>query len=231
MDHFKKIYKNNAGAYHQMIAEEDVDGNLPALLNEIASFKEKRVLDLGTGTGRVPLLVADEVALIIGLDLNYPMLVEQGSVRQQVGGSWPLVNADNCCLPFADHSVDLITAGWSIGHFRGWYPEVWQPRMTLVLKEMERVVKPGGMLIIMETMTTGAISPAPPTEGLAEYYHWLEGDWGYARSVIQTDYQFESVEDAVEKTTFFFGEELAEKIREKGWSRLPEWTGVWHKQI
>jgi ubiquinone/menaquinone biosynthesis C-methylase UbiE len=231
MDHYQKIYANNAEEYHQMITVEDVDDNLSALLRDITSFDGKLVLDLGTGTGKIPLLVADVVKQIIGSDLNYPMLAEQNRVRQQTGGAWPLVNADNCHLPYPDDTADIVTVGWAIGHFIGWYPTDWQQRMALVLNQMERVARPGGMLIIMETMTTGATSPAPPTEGLAEYYRWLENKWGYNRSVIQTDYQFESVEDAVAKTLFFFGEELAQMIRENGWSRLPEWTGVWHKQV
>jgi ubiquinone/menaquinone biosynthesis C-methylase UbiE len=231
MDHYKKIYASRAEEYHLMVAVEDVDGNLPAKLREITSFEGKQVLDLGTGTGRIPLLFADEVSWIVGSDLSYHMLTEQALVRQKVGGVWPLVNADNCRLPYPDGAADIVIAGWAIGHFIGWYPEDWKQRMTLVLNEMARAARPGGMLIIIETMTTGATSPAPPHEGLAEYYRWLEEDWGFSCSVIATDYQFESVEDAVAKTTFFFGEELAQKIRENGWARLPEWTGVWHKQV
>ncbi len=82
----------------------------------------------------------------------------------------------------------------------------------------------------METLTTGSLTPAPPTEGLAEYYAWLEGEWGFTRQSIRTDYQFTSVPEAVERTEFFFGDEMVEKIRANGWARLPEWTGVWSKQ-
>jgi len=81
----------------------------------------------------------------------------------------------------------------------------------------------------METLTTGGLRPAPPTEGLAEYYAWLENAWGFARQAIRTDYEFASVEEAVARTEFFFGAELTEQIRANGWARLPEWTGVWSK--
>lgn len=230
MDHFEKIYAFNAREYHEMIRVEDADAQLPALLHRLASFNGKRVIDLGTGTGRIPLLIAGEVGWIIGVDLNFPMLAEQKRVRDREGGGWPLVNADNRRLPFPAGSADVVTAGWALGHLRGWYPDDWQVQIGLILKEMERIAAPGGTLLIMETMTTGSLTPAPPNAALAEYYAWLEQDWGYSRSVIQTDYQFDSVEDAVEKTTFFFGEDLAALIRANGWARLPEWTGLWHKQ-
>ena len=46
-----------------------------------------------------------------------------------------------------------------------------------------------------------------------------------------TDYQFASVDEAVARTEFFFGPEMSARIREQGWARLPEWTGVWSKLI
>ena len=45
-----------------MITAEDVDGNLLATLSSLVSFQGKRVLDLGTGTGRIPLLLNGKTA-------------------------------------------------------------------------------------------------------------------------------------------------------------------------
>jgi ubiquinone/menaquinone biosynthesis C-methylase UbiE len=231
MDHFQKIYTTQAKDYHQLIVPEDVDGNLLPALLKVAPLKNATLLDLGSGTGRIPLLVQDLVAQVIALDLNFPMLQEQQVQRAKVGAHWPLVNGDNRALPFPDDWADVITAGWALGHLRGWYPEDWQIQIGKILREMERVALPGGTLIIMETLTTGATEPAPPTTELAEYYTWLEEDWGYTRLEIQTDYQFDSVEQAVAKTQFFFGPEMAELIRQNQWARLPEWTGLWFKRV
>jgi len=93
------------------------------------------------------------------------------------------------------------------------------------------VVAPGGALIILETLSTGSLTPAPPSPGLAEYYDWLEQAWGFSRETIATDYRFASVDEAIARTEFFFGADLAAKIRAQGWARLPEWTGVWGKSI
>ena len=93
-----------------------------------------------------------------------------------------------------------------------------------------RVTKPGGILLVMETLGTGATEPKPPSAELSEYYQWLENKYGFQKKVISTDYQFETVEQAVEFTQFFFGDDLAARIRQKVWSRLPEFTGIWHKR-
>ena len=204
MDHFLSIYSSRAAAYHRMIAAEDVDGHLAATLRRFAPWAGQRVLDLGTGTGRLPLLMAPEAASVIGVDLHWDMLREQRVQRAVAAGGWPLVQADMRRLPFPAGWAGVVTAGWSIGHLRGWHAADWQAHNGQVLREMERVAAPTGILVIMETMTTGSLTPAPPTEGLAEYYAWLEEAWGYQRHVIATDYAFASVDDAVAHTEFFF---------------------------
>ena len=221
MDHFEKIYATKAKEYHQLITPEDVDGNLPPALRRIVSFENAILLDLGSGTGRIPILVHNLVKQVIALDLNYPMLREQKKQQKHIAGSWPLVNGDNRILPFPDDWADVVTAGWAIGHLRGWFEDNWQNQIGQILTEMERVSVSGGCLMILETLTTGALEPAPPTPELAEYYAWLEGDWGYTRHTLQTDYQFASVDDAVERTEFFFGPELAEMSLQNEWARLP----------
>jgi len=231
LDHFRQIYSGRASAYHRMIAAEDADGNLLRALEAVAPLRGQRVLDLGTGTGRLPLLLKGIADRVVGVDLHWAMLREHAAQRAQAGGSWPLVQADMRRLPFAAGCADIVTAGWAIGHLRGWHPADWMDHVGAVLAEMHRAVQLGGALIIAETLTTGSLTPTPPTAGLAEYYAWLEGVWGFTPQAIRTDYVFASVEAAVAETEFFFGPELAQAIREHGWARLPEWTGVWGKRL
>jgi ubiquinone/menaquinone biosynthesis C-methylase UbiE len=228
MDHFQRIYASRAADYHAMIAPEDADGNLLQAIEAVTPLAGKRVLDLGTGTGRLPLLLAGRVKSLIGVDLHRAMLLENKRLKT---GDWRLAQADMRALPLPDACADIVTAGWAIGHLRGWFAENWRRQIGRVLREMQRVAAPGGALLIMETLTTGALAPAPPTPALAEYHAWLESDWGFVRQTIRTDYQFASVEEAIARTEFFFGAELAEKIKDNGWARLPEWTGVWRKRL
>lgn len=229
-DHFTHIYTHRADDYHRLIAPEDADGNLLKAIESVTALDGQRILDLGTGTGRLPLLLASRAAQFIGLDLHWDMLRQNRRQQSAIGGRWSLVQGDMRRLPLRSGWADVVTAGWAIGHLRGWFAADWQSQIGRVLKEMRQAAAPGGTLIIFETLTTGSLTPAPPTEGLAEYYHWLESDWGFTRHTISTDYQFADVDEAVARTEFFFGTELAEKIRANNWARLPEWTGMWVKR-
>jgi ubiquinone/menaquinone biosynthesis C-methylase UbiE len=229
MDHFIEIYSSRADSYHTMIEPEDVDGNLLPALKRVTPLAGKRILDLGSGTGRLPLLLAQGAAQMVCLDLHGAMAAEQWRQRQARGGQWGLLQADMRLLPLASAAFEVVLAGWAMGHFVGWYGSAWQTEMSRVLREVDRVLVPGGAVIIIETLSTGSLTPAAPTEGLARYYNWLEKEWGFARQQVQTDYQFASVEEAVAKTEFFFGSELADLVHANNWARLPEWTGVWGK--
>jgi ubiquinone/menaquinone biosynthesis C-methylase UbiE len=231
MDHFVHIYTSQAEAYHRFIEAEDVDENLLPTLENIIRFRGARVLDLGTGTGRIPLLIDGYAAQTAGLDLHWNMLQENQKQREIHNGKWSLAVGDMRSLPFSKAMFDIVTAGWAIGHFCGWYGDTWQREIQQVLNEIQRVVSPGGTIIILETLTTGSITPTPPTLGLATYYRWLEEENGFTRQEIRTDYQFANVQEAINHTEFFFGPDLSQAIRKNQWARLPEWTGVWAKRV
>jgi ubiquinone/menaquinone biosynthesis C-methylase UbiE len=231
MDHFTHIYSSQAVAYQRMIAAEDADQHILAAIQKIVQPQGKTLLDLGTGTGRIPGLLGAQALQTIGLDLHHGMLLENQRVRDQSRGAWDLAQADMRNIPLPAQIADLITAGWAMGHFCGWYPHTWRSEMTAVLEEMHRLVRPGGWMIILETLSTGSLVPQPPNTALATYYAWLEDNWGFQRVEISTDYQFRSVDEAVQSTEFFFGSDLAQQIQLKQWARLPEWTGLWYKQM
>jgi ubiquinone/menaquinone biosynthesis C-methylase UbiE len=230
-DHFEKIYSRQADAYHRFIAVEDVDGNLIKAIDAVISLDGKRVVDLGTGTGRLPLLFAHRTAAMIGLDLQWDMLRRHRQERAAIHGQWSLAQSDMRAVPIRSGWAQVVTAAWSISNLRGIYQQDWQTQIGFVLNEMQRLCEPGGTLIIFETLTTGSLTPAPPSDALAEYYAWLETQHGFTRTTLSTDYQFESVDQAIDYTEFFFGPELSQKIRANHWSRLPEWTGLWVKHL
>lgn len=230
MDHFQIIYRQQAAQYHQMIAAEDAHSYLPAVLKAITPYQGKRVVDIGSGTGRIPLIFREEAAEVIAIDAQMAMLVENRVQRELHDGRWHLAQGDGRSIPIPDGWADIAIAGWALGHMRSWYADNWQNEIGAALGEMLRVTRLGGYVIILETLGTGSWVPRAPSPELSEYYNWMEDEWGLSPQEVRTDYQFAGVDEAVALTEFFFGPQLAALIREKNWTRLPEWTGVWSRR-
>jgi ubiquinone/menaquinone biosynthesis C-methylase UbiE len=229
-DHFQTIYHGDkTHLYDAMAGYEDVENNLLRMLQRHTPAKAAAVLDVGAGTGRVSRLLAPQTARLVSLDLNIPMLRIAQRYQQRASIPWHIIAGDATRLPLASAWADVVTAGWAIGHFPGWFDN-WIELTDLAINEMQRALKPGGTQILIETMGTGSASPLPPTEGLAAYYRRLETIHHFQSEVIRTDYAFPDVKTAVELVGFFFGDELAHKMQQENTPHLIEWTGVWWRK-
>lgn len=225
---FEYIYANEAARYDRLAGREDQRGNLFAAVDEIRPFSGLTVADLGAGTGRLTRMLSLMAETVIALDMSAHMLGYAHTMLQETGlENWRTVVAENAALPLPSQHFDLVIEGWSFGHVVGWYPTEWQRLTDEMLAEARRILRPGGTLILIETLGTGTKTPYPPTDGLARLYTYWEEVHHFQHRWVRTDYQFESVAEAVELTGFFFGDELAQRVQEQQLTILPECTGLW----
>ncbi len=99
-------------------------------------------LDLCCGTGDLLIaLQADTGATVIGSDFCRPMLAGAAAKLQAKGLRSPLLEADGLHLPLPDASLDLITCGFGFRNFTSYEAGA---------RELRRVLKPGGLLAILE---------------------------------------------------------------------------------
>ena len=223
-----EIYQFHAQDYERLIAREDYRGNILAAIQSRIDLDNLVVADIGAGTGRFTRMLQPFAKEIIGLDLSMQMLrVAKTHLGAQLENGWHLSAADNRNLPIATDAVDLAIAGWSFGHATVWYEDRWKEEIHPSITEQFRAVRPGGMAMVFETLGTGTDQPGPPTKILADYYAYLERELGFEKTTIETDYRFSSLEEAEELSRFFFGDELGDKVVERNWVILPEWTGMW----
>jgi ubiquinone/menaquinone biosynthesis C-methylase UbiE len=231
MDH-ETIYREQPERYDRLVAREDHQGNLGRALRSCLPPGPARIIDIGTGTGRVAELVWSEQRRVVACDRSLPMLrVAAGRRGEGRGPDIDWAQADNRRLPFESGRADLVVAGWSLGHSVGWYPETWRVEIGGAISEMRRLARPGGLLAVIETLGTGSETPLPPTQGLADYYQWLEAEHGFDRGWLRTDYLFESAEEAERLVRFFFGDALADRVRASGVGLVPECTGLWTRRV
>lgn len=226
-DH-KTLYDQNPAEYEDLVSREDYQGNLLPALETLCTLEGAVVVELGAGTGRLTRLVAPRAARVTAFDGAEAMLRFGEKLNRAAGlNCVDYAVADHRNLPAPSGEADLALAGWTLSYFATWKAPDWEGETAKALTEMFRVVKEGEMVLILETLGTGHDTPVEPTPELAAFYRYLEQEWGFRRSWIRTDYRFDSVEEAERIAGFFFGTEMAEKIRANRWAVLPECTGLW----
>ncbi len=226
MPDLKDIYARQAERYDELVAREDYEHNLLAAINRVRPVAGLDVVELGAGTGRFTCMLAPLAKSIRAYDASPAMLEVAADKLQRSGATnWELGVADHLHVPAADGSADLALAGWTLCYAALDYGDRWRETVAQAIGEMERVLRPGGTCLIIETQGTGFETPHPP-DVLIDYLHYLT-ELGFHSEWIRTDYRFESVAEAAQLIGFFFGDELAAQTAREGWQIVPECTGLW----
>jgi ubiquinone/menaquinone biosynthesis C-methylase UbiE len=224
-DH-KTVYLSETDRYDRFVSCEDFEGKILKSIEKVTTLFQKDVVEFGAGTGRLTTLLSPFVNSIQAFDSSSAMLeVAEKKLKIFFNKNWYLGQADNRSIPAPDHCADIVISGWSICYFASWSGSEWVKDINKSLSEMKRILRPGGKIILLETMGTGYELPTPPLH-LHEYYQLLTS-YGFKSDWFRTDYKFASLPEAVELVKFFFGEELAVEVEKNGSFILPECTGIW----
>lgn len=111
----------------------------------------ENILDLAAGTGASSAVLASSGAHVVAADLSEGMI----EVGRQRHPDIEFVQANALDLPFDDDSFDTVTISYGLRNI---------PDTTRALKEMLRVTKPGGTVVILEFST-------PPNQWFRKLYN------------------------------------------------------------
>lgn len=105
----------------------------------------KRVMDIATGTGDLAIMFGKaQTERVVGLDLS-PGMLEIGKEKVRKEGLEPkveMVIGDSEKLQFEDGSFDAVTVAFGVRNFEN---------LEMGLSEILRVLKPNGILVVLET--------------------------------------------------------------------------------
>lgn len=218
------VYKNQARKYDALISKQP---DLLQVVEEIRPVKNLDVIDLGAGTGRLTNVLAPYAKSVRAFDESPEMLrVNEEKLKRKGLRNWRTEVADIRKIPAADHSADLVVAGWAVSYVAHSSAPDFRQNIEMMIREMKRVLRDGGTMIIFETLGTGYSAPHPP-DILKAYYALLEYHYGFKHKWLRMDYQFENVVEAQELTTFFFGDEVSNRVVREDLDQVPECAGVW----
>ena len=147
-----------------------------------------RVLDVGAGDGFTALRLGDGRS-IVGLEPSVGMIARAADL------TWVQGEAEH--LPFADGAFDGAYATWAYFFSRDWDP-------TPGIAELDRVVRPGGPLAIVDNLGGDAFCAMAESDITADPGFWAAQ--GFACEPIDTAFRFDDLEEARRLLGFFFGE-------------------------
>ncbi len=229
-----KPYKNSDLGKKEQVTKmfdtisEDYDG-----LNRVISFgidikwrkkvvqivKEtnpETILDIATGTGDLAIALSKTNATkIIGLDISNGMLeIGKEKIKKQgLDNKIDMVLGDSENMPFEDNTFDAITVGFGVRNFE---------TLENGLKEIHRVLKPGGCFVILETSIP---TKTPYKQGYNFYTKNILPVIGRMFSKDKSAYKYLSDSASV----FPYGEVLNNILRKSGFisvKDLPQTFGV-----
>jgi demethylmenaquinone methyltransferase/2-methoxy-6-polyprenyl-1,4-benzoquinol methylase len=176
------------------------------LVKAVAAQQPARVLDLATGSGDVLLALGRHRAYTesaVGADFCPPMLRQA-----RAKGAKNLLVGDGLRLPFPDASFDALTIAWGLRNFAD---------RLAGLREMRRVLRPGGHAYVLEFST--------PVAWLAPAYFWYMRDLmpKYAQFITPERGAYEYLGDSIR--TFPRQPVLAAMMLEAGFA-ASRWTNL-----
>jgi SAM-dependent methyltransferase len=145
-------------------------------------YRGKKILDIGCGP-LGSLEWADRAARRVGLDPLADKYKALGTDRQAM----EYVNAEAEKMPFADGTFDVVSTFNSLDHVED---------LARVISEIKRVLKPGGLFLLItdthtettfcepQAMGVDIISRFEPELELINYQHVRKGDHGIYQSLV-----------------------------------------------
>jgi demethylmenaquinone methyltransferase/2-methoxy-6-polyprenyl-1,4-benzoquinol methylase len=171
------------------------------MVNRLRKKQPKNILDIATGTADVAIAMRKiSPEQIIGLDLSEGMLeIGREKVKKKgLGNLIQLVKGDSENLPYQENTFEAVTVAFGVRNFEN---------LLKGLSEMNRVMKPGGKVVILEFSRPTIF----PVKQLYDFYFRYFCPW-WGKLISKDDsayrYLYESVNAFPEGDSFL---EVAQK--------------------
>ncbi len=183
----------------------------------VSERQPNAILDIATGTGdlAIQFAKATNARRVVGLDLSEGMLAvaKEKSTGEERLQQIEFIKGDSENLPFENNSFDAISVSFGIRNFEN---------LELGLSEIFRVLRPGGLFIILETSVPTRF---PWKQGYAFYSRFILPTIGKMFSKDKVAYRYLSESASV----FPYGEALNNILRKIGFIEVenrPQTLGV-----
>ena len=151
------------------------------VIQRLQAARKGQFLDVATGTADLAIMLASlQPKKVIGIDISQQMLNkgDEKIIEANVQDIVSLQKADSENLPFADNTFDAATVSFGARNFEN---------LDKGLREMYRVLSPGGILIILEF---SKVKVFPLKQLFAFYFRYITPTIGKIFSKNNTAYSY-----------------------------------------
>jgi demethylmenaquinone methyltransferase/2-methoxy-6-polyprenyl-1,4-benzoquinol methylase len=175
----------------------------------VGKKKPKQILDIATGTGDLVLMMASlNPDRIVGLDISAGMLevgkrkIEKAKLSDKI----EMIVGDSEEMPFNENTFDAITVSFGVRNFAN---------LDKGIKEIARVLKPTGVLVILETSNP---TKFPFKQGYKFYTNFILPIIGkiFSKDKVAYSYLSESA------NSFPFGEAFNNILQKNGFTNTKD---------
>jgi len=224
MEHWNRAYREAPEIFDAFTRAEDPDGLVVRRLLEEAALGGRRILEIGSGTGRYTEALAAGTEFYIALEKSPPML---SLARRRFAASTTrpcMLCATAERIPLRSESVDHVIAGWVLVNMRG-------ATRSATLREIDRVLIRGvhhaghelGAAWLLENHWTGEFQELrgrhPEVERERIQTLMTEGGFQIV-DTIETELRFSSATEAERILGYLCGEKARDRLRQEPRSRL-----------
>ena len=136
----------NSFLWDKFWRERDVEEIYPTItdieseiLKSLKDLKGLNILEVGAGTGRTALSIAQKGAHVYIIDISDESLKKVSQLKEKYNIPINIIQADGLNTPFEDNFFDLVYHQGLLEHFRNPYP---------LLIENKRILKKNGYLLV-----------------------------------------------------------------------------------
>lgn len=203
-----RAYYEDNDYYEIFSIAEDGEGKVDNYLKGLAVGKI--VLDAGCGTGKFLPSLEKYADKYIGIDLSSEQLNKAKSKSQKDNSIF--IKSNLADITLEDNSVDLIISTWVLGTV------IDLDERSKCLDELKRVLKPGGQIILVENDLNSEfeeIRNRDKDSRTKNYNNWILSNNFVVDKRINTYFSFNSVSEAKKCFEIIYGEEIANKIKNR----------------